>query len=245
MSAKVAVKKTVKKKPVKKTAPKSRASKAVKADERVLVLRTCDANLKSHRGFQWPESGPVACPDWKNTAECGNGLHGLLWGEGNGQLLNWDEEAKWLVVSVLASEVVKIDSEKVKFPRGEVVFCGDRLGATAYLVERLTKSASVVGALITAGDRGTATAGDGGTATAGDWGTATAGDGGTATAGDRGTATAGNGGTATAGDRGTLQLSFYDNAACRKRIVTLYVGENGIEKNVKYKLNEKNEPVKA
>ena len=94
----------------------------------------------------------------------------------------------------------------------------------------------------TAGDGSTATAGDGGTATAGCAGTATAGDGGTATAGARGTATAGARGTATAGERGILSLRWWDGS--RHRIATFYVGD-GVEPNVKYRLDEKGQIVKA
>ncbi len=97
----------------------------------------------------------------------------------------------------------------------------------------------------TAGDRGTATAGDEGTATAGDRGTATAGDRGTATAGYRGTATAGYRGTATAGDEGTatagekgeIRIRYWDEKANRYRTVIGYIGEDGLEPNVPYKLN--------
>jgi hypothetical protein len=88
----------------------------------------------------------------------------------------------------------------------------------------------------TAGNWGTATAGTRGTATAGYGGTATAGYRGTATAGDRGTATAGNRGTATAGEGGMLQIYYYDRND-RRRIATAYVGENGIQPNVKYRLD--------
>jgi hypothetical protein len=168
----------------------------------VLVLRTCDKDLRSYGGFQWPAEGEVVAPDWNSEPVCGGGLHGLLWGEGDGALLNWDEDARWLVVEVLATEYVSIDG-KVKFPRGTVVFCGDRLEATTYLSEHGGAGRAIVGGTATAGDGGTATAGYGGTATAGYGGTATAGDGGTATAGYGGTATAGDRGTATAGDRGT------------------------------------------
>ena len=169
---------------------------------RVLILRTCSADLTSHAGFRWPESGPAEAPDWRPDAECGHGLHGLLWGEGDGGLLDWSADAKWLVVEVEASEIVDVRG-KVKFPRGVVVHCGDRASATAYLAEHGGAGRAIAGGAATAGYRGTATAGYRGTATAGDKGTATAGAGGTATAGDKGTATAGAGGTATAGDKGT------------------------------------------
>jgi hypothetical protein len=94
----------------------------------------------------------------------------------------------------------------------------------------------------TAGYAGTATAGDDGTATAGARGTATAGARGTATAGDDGTATAGDDGTATAGDDGILNIRWWDGK--RYRIATFYVGENGIEPNVPYGVNDKGQPVK-
>ena len=173
--------------------------------EYVYVLRTCNADMTAYGGFKWPEKGKVEAPDWNPRACCGQGLHGLLWGEGAGGLLDWSPEAKWLVVRVIADEIVKIDDgEKVKFPRGEVVFCGERREATDFLAGKVgAQIRAIVGATATAGNRGTATAGDRGTATAGDEGTATAGYAGTATAGDEGTATAGDRGTATAGYAGT------------------------------------------
>src|SRR4030067_154086 len=38
--------------------------------ETVLILRTCNADMTSHRGFIWPEAGPVEDPDWKQTPNC-------------------------------------------------------------------------------------------------------------------------------------------------------------------------------
>ncbi|HIE5956816.1 TPA: hypothetical protein ACXNYZ_004666 [Pseudomonas aeruginosa] len=97
----------------------------------------------------------------------------------------------------------------------------------------------------TAGGWGTATAGNRGTATAGDWGTATAGDWGTATAGNRGTATAGNRGTATAGEKGEIRIRYWDEKAGRYRTVIGYIGEDGLEPNVPYKLNADRKFVRA
>ncbi len=113
----------------------------------------------------------------------------------------------------------------------------------------------------TAGDKGTATAGDWGTATAGDWGTATAGYKGTATAGYKGTATAGYKGTATAGDWGTatagykgtatagkkgeIQIRYWDEKTERYRTVIGYIGEDGLEPDVPYKLNADRKFVRA
>ena len=193
----------------------------------VLILRTTDAEGKSFNGFQWPEKGEVRALDWDPKPECGHGLHGLLWGAGAGNLLNWSEDARWLVVEVLTSEVVKIDDQKVKFPRGTVVFCGKRDDAVKMVAAR-----APTGTIIVAG-----------TATAGYAGTATAGYAGTATAGYAGTATAGNYGTATAGEAGILTLRWWDGK--RYRIGVFYVGEDGVLPNTKYKLNDQGKLVKA
>jgi len=174
--------------------------------------------MSAHSGFIWPEQGPVSAPDWRAEARCGNGLHGLLWGQGSGDLLNWSEDAKWLVVEVPADSVVELDG-KVKFPSGEVVYCGNREGATQLIAAKhdgpivgLTAQSNARTSTIAVGYRGTATAGEGGTATAGTYGTATAGNYGTATAGEGGTATAGNYGTATAGYRGTATAGYRGTA---------------------------------
>ena len=91
---------------------------------KVLALRTCAADMTSHNGkFLWPKSGPVECADWSTVAECGHGLHALIWGEGDGSLLDWSDEAHWLVVEVLAADVVDLNG-KGKFPRCNVVHCG-------------------------------------------------------------------------------------------------------------------------
>jgi len=132
----------------------------------------------------------------------------------------------------------------VKFPRGIVLYTGNRQTAAQMIAEKYPGE-GVIGAVITAGDwgtatagyKGTATAGNSGTATAGNSGTATAGDWGTATAGNSGTATAGNSGTATAGEKGIIQIRFYDGAKSRYRIATAYVGEDGIEPGKRYALN--------
>jgi len=218
------------------------------------VLRNCKADMTSHGGFVWPKKGKVECHDWDPKKECGNGLHGWLMGAGDPSLGYKEPDAVWLVVRVEESEIVDLGG-KVKFPRGNVVYCGTRDGATSYIIKRGatscnwgTATAGYSGTA-TAGGRGTATAGDGGTATAGDWGTATAGDYGTATAGRMGTATAGDCGTATAGYRGTatagdcgaISIRYY----CKKykcyRLKVSEVGHVGLEPNVEYYVTESGE----
>ena len=227
----------------------------------VPIMRTCNANMTSYGGFKWPRKGLVTCSDWEPTYKCGNGLHGLLNGEGNGSLLNWSGDAVWLVVMVEESAILSGQgdlTDKCKFPCGTVVFSGARDKAIAEMVKRGANLAKIVGGTATAGGGGggvggvgggagggggTATAGDYGTATAGVGGTATAGVGGTAAAGDYGTATAGVGGTATAGDYGILNIRYWDGN--RYRIAIFYVGEDNIEPNTPYRLNDDHKAVKA
>jgi len=189
-------------KPVKRAAKKPGARKSPAAKpETVLVLRTCASDRSAHGGFVWPESGPVSCSDWDPRPVCGFGLHGLLWGCGNGGLLAvGDADAKWLVVEVIASEIVSLDGgEKVKFPRGVVVFCGDRKGATDYIYSR--KPGAVVGVSVDAGPNGSALGGDASTVTGGYASTVTGGYASTVTGGDASTVTGGARAKVTGGAR--------------------------------------------
>lgn len=194
--------------------------------ETVLVLRTCDAQMRSSNGFVWPKSGPVEAPDWRDDTFCGGGLHGLLWGDGDGTLVSWEPDAQWLVVEVLAVDVRAL-GRQIKFRRGVVVHCGTCETATRYVAEHGGAGLAIVG--------GTATAGHFGTATAGHFGTATAGDNGTAKAGDNGTAMAGFNGTAMAGKGGMICVRWWDKRGRRYRIAVGYVGENGIAAGVAYR----------
>ena len=87
-----------------------------------------------------------------------------------------------------------------------------------------------------AGFRGVATAKDDGTAIVGDDGVATAGHRGTAIAGRKGTAKAGDKGTAAAGEGGTIVIKRFNWASERYDVFEGHVGENGIQPNVKYRV---------
>jgi hypothetical protein len=181
-------------------------------------LRTCSADMTSHEGaFKWPKKGRVECDDWNPAPNCGHGLHFLPLGVGNGALLNWAPDAKWLVMRCDASLAVAITEDgggKSKCPWCEVMYCGDSAGAQAWLNANVpeAKTVATVGAVRGAGHYGTAHAGDSGTAHAGNNGTAHAGDSGTAHAGDSGTARAGYYGTARAGDSGTAHAGYSGTA---------------------------------
>lgn len=192
----------------------------------VLVIRTCGPDMTSYGGFRWPQSGPVEAPDWEPDPIVGCGLHGLLWGTGDGDLLNWSPESKWLVVEVDADVIVDL-GDNVKFPRGTVVHCGDRVTAMQYLVKRIVDPARVV--TTTVGDGGITVAGKNVIAIAGCNGIATAGKYGTAVAGHGGVAMVGHGGIATAGYEGAVIVHYWDERARRMRLAVGYTGEDGLE----------------
>ena len=235
-----------------------------------LVLRVCRPDYTSHSSFSWPsEIGvEVAAPDWKKNKECGNGLHGWLYGQGDHSCVSYweNDEAKWMVLEVPSADIVMLGG-KCKFPSAKVRYIGTRSAAADFIIANEPKAlnVAVIGACLkvgdgevvqvgslgtatagesgtaTAGYRGTATAGYRGTATAGYRGTATAGESGTATAGESGTATAGNYGTATAGESGEIRIRWWDSKAQRYRTKIGYVGEDGIKADTAYKLNDNNE----
>ncbi|MDT9046440.1 hypothetical protein RSW36_25150 [Escherichia coli] len=212
------------------------------------VLRTVSADMTSRRGFVWPEVGGEAiAPDWAPTNECGSGLHGWLYGQGDSDTSPYlDATAKWMVVEVESDSIIMLGG-KCKFPRGIVRFVGDKKGATDFLLANEPRAANVavIGATRSVGAGESVVVGNYGTATAGYEGTAMAGYKGTATAGDGGTATAGDGGTATAGDGGELRVRFYDCAASRYRTVIGYIGEDGLKADVAYRLGDNHKFVRA
>ena len=145
------------------------------------------------------------------------GLHGMLWGEGNGRFLSWSKDAKWLVVKVNKKNIADINQVgRIRFKQGVVVFCGNQKEATDYIA-KWGQGKAIIGH------------------------TATAGDDGSATAGYNGTATAGYKGSATAGYNGIIQIKYWDGEYIRFRIQIGYIGENGLEPNVHYKLNNNHE----
>ena len=94
--------------------------------EKALALRTSNADGTSHGGFQWPlEIGSiVTCDDWEPEAKCGNGLHGLLDGWGDYDLLSSEADALWQIVEVDRDKCVEING-KVKFESCVLKYSGD------------------------------------------------------------------------------------------------------------------------
>ena len=232
------------------TAPTTTPEPTVLADanNKVLILRTCKADMapeyEKANGVVYPSNGWVEAPDWDPRPQCGNGLHGLLWAQGNYSLLSAKRDAKYLIIEADAKDVVSIDHEKVKFRGGNVVAVFDRWWqAFAYI---LPKRPKVVTDKIATGDSGhaAATGNSGHAAATGNYGhaAATGNSGHAAATGDSGHAAAtGNyghaaclasGGRAKAGPNGLVALVWNDGA--RGRMVVGYVGEDGIEADTWY-----------
>jgi hypothetical protein len=201
-----------------------------KKSGKILVLRTCKPDMTSYcdnaNGFKWPEYGPVKCTDWDPDPkiDCGNGLHGLAWGDGNWSYLSKEPDAKWLVVEVEATCLVESSSKnKVRFLEGFVTYCGSEAEAVCRVMcgpENTARIAELAGKKNTAsGNYGSASASGyyGSASASGDSGRASAsGDSGSASAsGYSGSASAsGNSGRASAsGNYGSASASGYSSIA--------------------------------
>ena len=177
---------------------------------KVLVTKFVRVGMSSAHdpNFKYPTSGNVKCPDWVANNKCGNGLHGWKFGLGDYSTHSYASDDLMLVLEIEDSSIIDLGG-KVKFLEGNVVFCGDRSGATKYLKDR--GHSGIVYGCDTVGNNGVATTGDYGISTSGDYGTSisgyrgisTSGDCGISTSGDSGTSTSGYYGTSTSGDYGT------------------------------------------
>ena len=212
-----------------------------------LVLRTSNANGTSRNGFQWPTSGPVECSDWNPAPQCGGGLHGLMWGDGDWSLLSSANDALWQVVEVVTECIVTIDSQKVKFPRGTVIYSGGMAGAITMVLNHQKRFEEMVaeinkgskGKEISSGDSSTAASSGNSSkaASSGDYSTA-------ASSGDYSKAAAkgkdtiamacGTDCTVMAGENGSFATAYYDEKGKRNRILVGYVGEDGIKADTPY-----------
>ncbi|MEE7547459.1 hypothetical protein HF319_10800 [Xanthomonas sp. Kuri4-1] len=103
--------------------------------EKVLVLRTCAANMADYGGLIWPRTGEVICQYFLPEKKHENGLFGLLRGKGNKAYLSNHADAKWVVCEVAVTELILLDEGGVvKFPRAEVVYVGTKRGAEDFML---------------------------------------------------------------------------------------------------------------
>ena len=196
---------------------KSGIRKGTLKEKGMLFLKTVRSDMTAHGGFKWPPVGEVVeAPDWDPEPQCGGGLHGLPWGEGDGTLLDWSEGAVWVVFESVAvdgtasdEEAVLIDNGlKAKCRRARVLYAGTKAGAIKYLLDHGAIGHAVVGASVAAGDGCSMAVGAYGQVAVGAEGTATAGRYGQAVAGEGGRVQVGDHGVAVVGDRGTAKGDY-------------------------------------
>jgi len=229
-------------------------AKKVTKPETSLVLRVCRKDMTSHDGFKWPKKvgSIVSAPDWIDNKECGNGLHGWLYGQGDHSCVNyWGEEgANWVVLEVETAGIIMLGG-KCKFQSAKIKFIGAKQDAAEYLIKNEPKAASVAvigrtvevseGGEALAGALSTMTGGDSAKMTGGDSAKMTGGDSAKMTGGDSATMTGGDSAKMTGGDKSVLCFSYYDKKSDRQKMKLAYVGEDGIKPNVPYRLNDKHE----
>ena len=211
----------------------------MKKAKTALVLRCCAPDMSSKNGFVWPGVGSIAkADDWKDNAKCGAGLHGWLYGQGDHSAADHatTDGAKWLVVEVV-EDSIRMLGGKCKFPEGKVVFVGARAEAAGYIIqhEPQAKKVAVIGAVLKCGDKESLLGGALSSLTGGNYATMTGGDSAKMTGGDSA--------TMTGSDYAVMHFTYWDGK--RTRTVIAYVGADGIEPNVAYKLDEERKVVKA
>jgi len=199
-----------------------------------LVLRACRADLTSRKGFSW-KNKHVKAPDWSPAPTCGSGLHGWLNGQGDPGVWSHRDDDKWLILAVKTKAIVDLGG-KVKFPAARRLFVGSKVETASLLASALPGVPAMFASL---------TGGNGSTLTGGDYSTLTGGNGSTLTGGYGSTLTGGYGSTLTGGNGSILQIKWWDAKNSRNRIETAYVGENGIEANLAYKLDGNYQFIKA
>ena len=215
-------------------------------DGPILVLKTTKAGGEPHcngvgdikTDFRWPRSGVVECPDWSPEPKCGNGFHGLEFGEGSWELLKADETPsdEWRAVLVQPQDLVRLTDNgdtKVKFRRGEIVYCGDLAGAMTYVMcgkNAMERAAILASGNFVSGNYSRATS-------SGDYSLATS-SGNSSRAEQKGTsgiaAAIGSNVRGKAGENGLLILTWWDAPAKRFRACVGEVGIDGIEADTWY-----------
>ena len=199
--------------------------------ETILVVRTVDPNGRSYGDFQWPLEAGAVCeaPDWDPAPKCGQGLHGLAWGDGDWSLLDWSIEAKALIVEVEAQSVVEIGG-KIKFPRAvvrEITTLASAICRIACDTARITKRVADWIEETMAATKG----GEAGNAAH------------LASSGDDATiAAAAKDCVAKAGPNGAIALAYHDGT--RMRFSVGYVGE-GLDADTWYRIDNAGQFVRA
>ena len=88
-------------------------------DTEIIVWKRCKKFNLSKNDFKYPKKGLVECSDWKDTKECGNGLHG--WTKGFESFYNEGYEGNIIILLVNKKDGYVELYDKVKFKKGRVL----------------------------------------------------------------------------------------------------------------------------
>lgn len=173
---------------------------------KVMLLRTCRPDGSSKYFFRWPltPGAEVEAPDWSPEPRCGGGLHGLLWGEGDANLIPTDGKRVWIAFEADEDDVVCIDSHKAKVRKARVVVVGTREQATQAVHAAAPKGTQVHYLSMTVGDDSVLKGGYGSTLVGGHGSLLIGGPRSTLVGGDQSTLTGGDGSTLVGGEGSTL-----------------------------------------
>ena len=213
----------------------------------MIIIRSCRKDMTSYGGFVWPESGPVEATDWDPTPQCIGGLHGLQPGDNDPG--TWYEDGKYLALEVESTSIVEIDG-KCKFPRAKVLYVADDMcDLSTWLAAHgdpgpwyrgrsvsgyCGRSVSGYCGRSESGNYGRSESGDCGHSVSGYCSRSESGKYGRSESGDYGHSVSGYRGHSVSGEKGIIEISWWDGT--RRRIAIGYIGEDGLEPNVAYKL---------
>jgi len=205
------------------------------------MLQTCNRDMTSYEGFKWKKRGYVEAPDWNDKAECGSGLHGLLWGCGDADSCDLNPSAVWLVCKIDMRTVVDL-IHNIKVPYCSVVFAGDRDSAVSKIISLGAQDKSVVFARKIGGHYSTLNGGCHSVLSGGCHSVLSGGDYSVLNGGDDSVLIGKEHSVLSGGYGSTLSVEYCDGR--RYRIAIGYVGE-GLKAGVAYKLGNNGKFIEA
>ena len=208
----------------------------------MLFLKSLYADNRGYNGFLWPDqvNAIVESETWDPTPQCGDGLHGLINGNGSSHLLKTSPDAIWIAFESVDekgnpadAEAVAIDGDKGKCHRAIIRAVGTRKEATAWLMAQGCTYVHYA-VKVTTDNHGTATAGDWGIAVTERYGVAEAKNQGIAISDERGKSATGNWGIAISadygtatGDIGSITIAGYHGEATTRECGVAITGSHG------------------
>ena len=190
----------------------------------VLVLRNCKEDFISYDGFKYPTeiNSVIESSDWVEDGQCGNGLHGILWGVGT-TIYFYTEPSIWFVIEVNPKDGLSDLGDKVKFKKGIIRYIGVLQGAVELLYKYAPPNSKINYISLSAGNYSTLSAGsnstlsarNNSTLSAGNYSTLSSGNDSTLSAVVNSNLSAGNYSTLSAGNKSTLSAGYNSTVTIR------------------------------